>query len=163
MAANLCVRSPRVFRQISWNHLIRRTFGFINSLSTSPSTRALYSWRNLCSEATKSGCKPLGSIDQSEKFHLVFTCKVCETRSQKLISKQAYSKGVVIVKCPGCNNNHLIADNLEWFYNDNRNIEDILAEKGESVKRLTETDSLEFLVKDLANRIENRKPREDKD
>lgn len=44
-----------------------------------------------------------------------------------------------------------------------RNIEDILAEKGESVKRLTETDSLEFLVKDLANRIENRKPREDKD
>ena len=35
-----------------------------------------------------------------------------------------------------------------------RNIEDILAEKGESVKRLTENDSLGYLVKDLANRIE---------
>ena len=44
-----------------------------------------------------------------------------------------------------------------------RNIEDILAEKGESVKRLTESDSLEFLVKDLANRIEKGKPSEDED
>ena len=31
---------------------------------------------------------------------------------------------------------------------------DILAEKGESVKMLTENDSLGYLVKDLANRIE---------
>ena len=44
-----------------------------------------------------------------------------------------------------------------------RNIEDILAEKGESVKRLTENNSLEFLVEDLANRIEKGKQREDED
>jgi len=34
-----------------------------------------------------------------------------------------------------------------------RNIEDILAEKGESVKRLSESDSLEFLVQDLVDKI----------
>ena len=120
MAANVCARSHRVLRQVSWNHLIRRPFSFSTSLTTATSTRTCSLWRSFCSKATNSGCKPLGSITQSDKFHLVFTCNVCETRSQKLVSKQAYSKGVVIVKCPGCNKKHLIADNLGWFYDDNR-------------------------------------------
>ncbi|XP_031556207.1 DNL-type zinc finger protein-like [Actinia tenebrosa] len=81
----------------------------------------------------------LGKMDV-EKFHLIYTCKVCNTRSKKTISKQAYTKGVVIVKCPGCENNHLIADNLRWFYNEKRNIEDILAEKGETVKKQVSDD-----------------------
>ena len=113
-------RSRCVYRQISWNNFIRKVFRSSSSLSTSPSISLLYLRRTFCDEAKNNVSKPLGSIDQSEKFHLVFTCKVCETRSQKLISKQAYSKGVVIVKCPGCNNNHLIADNLGWFYNEKR-------------------------------------------
>lgn len=42
-----------------------------------------------------------------------------------------------------------------------RNIEDILAEKGESIKRLSENDSLEFLVQDLVDKIEKDKQVED--
>ena len=80
--------------------------------------------------------KTLGQF-QSAKMLLGYTCKVCGSKNQKMISKQAYTKGVVIVRCEGCDNLHLIADNLGWWpdLQGKTNIEQILAEKGETVNR----------------------------
>ena len=47
----------------------------------------------------------------------------------------------MLVKCP-CDKLHLIADNLGWF-GEEKNIEEILKNKGESVTRMRAEDMLD--------------------
>ncbi|KAL3242116.1 hypothetical protein MRX96_021482 [Rhipicephalus microplus] len=82
---------------------------------------------------------------------LSFLCKLCSTRAMKLISKVSYEKGIVVIKCHGCSKYHLIADNLGWFPEPDgkRNIEEILASKGEAVRKaLLEDEILEVMVRE---------------
>jgi DNA-directed RNA polymerase subunit RPC12/RpoP len=68
---------------------------------------------------------------------MVYTCGQCDTRSAKTFSKQAYEHGVVIVTCPGCESKHLISDQLGWFGEQGKTIEDIARERGISIDKKT--------------------------
>lgn len=88
---------------------------------------------------------------KTSKWHdlaMVFTCKVCETRSVKTVCRESYEKGVVVVRCGGCLNLHLIADRLGWF-GEPASVEDLLAARGEEVKKGS-IDSLNLTAEDLA-------------
>ncbi|BAT94488.1 uncharacterized protein HKW66_Vig0191620 [Vigna angularis] len=81
---------------------------------------------------------------------MIFTCKVCETRSIKTVCRESYEKGVVVARCGGCNNLHLIADHLGWF-GEPGSVEDFLASRGEEVKRGS-ADTLNLTLEDLAGK-----------
>jgi len=90
-----------------------------------------------------------GAQKGGKKLAIVFTCTVCDTRSIKQFTEHAYTKGVVIVQCPGCRNRHLIADNLGFFEDGGWNIETALRDTGEDVKVVTNDDVLELTPDEL--------------
>ncbi|KAK9078417.1 hypothetical protein SSX86_002474 [Deinandra increscens subsp. villosa] len=92
---------------------------------------------------TKSELK----VSPRHDLAMMFTCKVCETRSLKTISRESYEKGVVVVRCGGCDNHHLIADHLGIF-GEKGTIEEILAARGEEIKR-GNSDTLNLTLEDL--------------
>eukprot|EP00941_MAST-03F_sp_MAST-3F-sp1_P002664 g2664.t1 len=88
------------------------------------------------------------------KMLLQFTCDYhgpkansengCNHKSTKIISKNSYETGVVLVRCERCDNLHLIADNKGFFDDKSVNIESIMRDKGEVVKRMLVDDSLDI-------------------
>lgn len=96
----------------------------------------------------------LGSFKADKPMMMIaFTCKKCNTRSSHTMSKQAYTKGSVLIKCPGCNNRHLIADHLKIFSDEHVTVQDILSAKGESVSLTTDDLAFEDIPDNLKNVI----------
>lgn len=91
------------------------------------------------------------AVDASDKMYIVFTCGNCETRAVKGFAKSSYESGVVLVQCPGCKKRHVIADHLGWF-GPEKNVEEILAGKGETARRVADVDIESLTVEDVMGR-----------
>lgn len=91
------------------------------------------------------GVFQLGSVAETDPHHrmltLIFTCAVCQTRAARQFSHHSYTKGVVIIQCPGCDKYHLIADHLGWFQ-EGKNIEEFMAKKGDTVRKITDASEI---------------------
>lgn len=89
-----------------------------------------------CFEQEQKSLEKEETIDPNHKMLIGFTCKVCQDRSHHVMSKHSYTKGVVLIQCPGCKNRHLIADNLGWFRDSKTTVEDLVKEKGEAIRHV---------------------------
>ena len=63
--------------------------------------------------------------ESGELYALMFRCGQCNTRAIRSFTKNAYHKGVVLVRCEGCSNIHLVADNLGWFEDNPTNLDNL--------------------------------------
>jgi mitochondrial protein import protein ZIM17 len=88
-----------------------------------------------------------GVVSEGKKLGIVFTCDKCTTRSAKQISEQSFKHGVVIVRCPGCQAHHLIADRLGMFQDGSWDVEQALSEG--NFKRVSNEDVFELTAEDL--------------
>ncbi len=93
-------------------------------------------------------------------YVISFECKICNVRNTKMCTKNAYHKGLVLIKCDGCKSNHLIADNLGWVKDKDqrKTLEEILKDKGEEVKRININDMISNTNNNKTNSNESNTP-----
>jgi DNL zinc finger len=92
-----------------------------------------------------------GAKTGGRKLAIIFTCTHCNTRSVKQFSEKAYTQGVVIATCPGCQSKHLIADNLGYFSDESGgwNVQKGMEKLGANVKVATNDNVLELSLEDI--------------
>ncbi|CAM8958114.1 unnamed protein product [Rhodiola kirilowii] len=130
--------------QLNESHEVTHETSAALSLDSTPSQSPTINKNPDLEFAAVSNLKPSPRHDLAA----MFTCKVCETRSIKTFCRESYEKGVVVARCAGCNNLHLLADRLGWFGQPG-SIEDLLAARGEEVKKGS-VDTLSLTLEDLA-------------
>lgn len=130
-------------------------YNHFSPMNVTPATSASAVFKRSFSNVLSFNDIP-GVKTPGEKLIMMYTCKVCDTRSVKKISKVGYNHGVVIVRCPCCDSKHLIADNLGVFEDKGWNIHDVLSQKeGEKSKYLTDDDVYELTVDDIIGKKHN--------
>ncbi|KAI9889344.1 MAG: hypothetical protein M1814_005587 [Vezdaea aestivalis] len=74
-------------------------------------------------------------IPREDKYQIYFTCKPCLHRSGHQISKHGYHRGSVLITCPNCSVRHVITDHMKIFLDAGGDLESILRDKGEKIRR----------------------------
>ncbi|KAL3826368.1 hypothetical protein ACHAXA_008576 [Cyclostephanos tholiformis] len=98
---------------------------------------------------------------------IVYTCGICDTRTARQITERAYRHGVVLVRCPECQNLHLIADRLGWFEErgeDGRgwDVEKLAEEAGGNVRVVSGDGILELSPEDIVGSTKDESLEEEK-
>lgn len=124
--------------------------------SDAPNAAASAPLKDELGAPSKEGVFTLGNALEGQTVHdrmlaLVFTCNKCDTRAARMFSHHAYTQGVVIIQCPGCQNYHLIADHLGWFQ-EGKNVEEFMARRGEKVLR---NEDLEEVTPELETMLQD--------
>ena len=123
MSLRLLNRFFLYWRYISSTSVIYKGFNQISTtLCRQPVKTNHLLCRRYCESSDTGGLTKSGDGPLKGRLQLIYTCNVCQTRSTKQFSRQAYERGVVIVRCPSCKNLHLISDNLGWFGDQKRYI-----------------------------------------
>lgn len=117
--------------------------------ATISSTTSCSTASNTTSTTTTISASPV----VGPKLQLQYTCQICDTRNVHQVSRIAYRQGVVIARCRGCSNQHLIADHhhLGAFSNTNTTSSSgNVATKQTNTKGDDETDNINpIIVKDI--------------
>ncbi|BCS23975.1 DNL-type zinc finger protein [Aspergillus puulaauensis] len=82
--------------------------------------------------------------EQEPAYRLTFTCRPCGERSSHRVSKHGYHRGTTLIRCPSCENRHVISDHLGIFFDRKRTLEDLLEERGQSITRGELQGDMEF-------------------
>ncbi|KAL4922846.1 zf-DNL-domain-containing protein [Aspergillus aurantiobrunneus] len=82
--------------------------------------------------------------EQEPAYQLTFTCKPCGNRSSHRVSKHGYHRGTVLIRCPSCENRHVISDNLNIFFDQSKTLDDLLQERGQTITRGEIQGDMEF-------------------
>lgn len=155
---SVCPSTPRVSRIAAFSNACHPCFPNhgIKAPSTFLSRRYFSALSGDSSQDNKPNGIPTGFADvpgvksPGDKLILMFTCRVCDTRSAKKISKQAYEKGVVVCRCAGCKNLHLICDHIGIFEDPGWDINKFLQEsEGKGMKYVNDDNIIELNALDI--------------
>ena len=139
--------SPMLLKGTSATFQAPHLLGSSSEYSTS--TPCQYASDDKSADSLSSSLHIPGTEKGGRQLAIVFTCNICQTRSVKAFTEQAYNNGVVLARCPGCQNLHLIADRLGYFDDQPLDIEKIAEQTGQSVKKITNSDVTELSLEDL--------------
>ena len=130
--------------RLSTHHLLRHNSSSSSSSSAASTPNPLTNQTTTPETDAQNAEQNRLRREQEPAYQITFTCKPCGNRSSHRMSKHGYHRGTVLIRCPSCENRHVISDHLNIFFDKKSTLEDILAKQGGKVKRGYVDGDMEF-------------------